>query len=555
MKEFTTTIVNKGASAEIQRAKYTLDQQGITSWLRSKDIISGNEILSSYSDVDPWHRTGGETYGTSFTISTDKQTKHIFIKAIVTLSPEKCLMNWARRRKILSENGVPVSNWYSQGDGLIIEDFYPKTFHDVAFDKILTIGNKLDQLGFITLKFTDDLRSDKFGNPFFVDFGFDLGEPCQVVKTTAKSRLLLNYPEKRNEILHFFDKNNNNTNTKVMIKSNELTTIIKDSILTAQKEECFFKEIFSDSNLLVGKNEFLFFVKPEITMESDVIKADKIFELIQDKIKEFGFNIHNINILSADYLHKHNIIAQHYGVINSIARNAIQNMSESAKSKFNEIYGKFPDELKVLGGLEFLELYKDFNANSIDFLWQNKKCDKLAGGTYSLEVKIDDEIIYLINGFHPRQLSQYTAKGRSIIVMSLSGNISWEEARTNFIGSTFPLNANNGSIRKELLRHKDELGLAEVSQALNGVHLSAGPVEALVELCRYNSNYSDKNKIKHYADFSFGKKLLESFDSETINKIVSNINVDINGRIVSIFDLTEEKNSEDAIELLLNIFK
>ena len=76
-----------------------------------------------------------------------------------------------------------------------------------------------------------------------------------------------------------------------------------------------------------------------------------------------------------------------------------------------------------------------------------------------------------------------------------------------------------------------------------------------MELCRYNSNYSDKNKIKHYADFSFGKKLLESFDSETINKIVSNINVDINGRIVSIFDLTEEKNSEDAIELLLNIFK
>jgi hypothetical protein len=555
MKDFTITIVNKGASSEIKRANYTLDQEGITSWLRSKHIISENEILFSYSDVNPWLRTGGETYGTSFQISTDKQTKHIFIKAIVTLSPEKCLMNWARRRNILTINGVPVSNWYSQEDGLIIEDYYPKTFHDVAFDKILTIGNKLDQLGFITLKFTDDLRADKYGNPFFVDFGFDLGEPSLVMTTTAKTRLLNHFPEKENEIIHFFDKNNNNTNVKVMIMSNELTTIIKNSILSAQNEECFFEEIFSDSSLPVRKNEFLFFVKPEITMESNTIKVDKIFELIQDKIKEFGFNIHNINILSADYLHKYNIIAQHYGVINSIACNAIQNMSESAKCKFKEIYGKYPHELKVLGGLEFLECYKDFNANSIDFLWQNKKCDKLAGGTYSLEVKIDDEIIYLINGFHPRQLSQYTAKGRSIIVMRLSGDISWEDARINFIGSTFPLNANDGSIRKELLRHKDELGLAEVSQALNGVHLSAGPVEALVELCRYNSNFSDQNKIKDYSDFSFGKQLLENFDNDIVNKIVLNINVDINGKIVSIFDLTEEKNSEEAIKLLINIFK
>ena len=134
--------------------------------------------------------------------------------------------------------------------------------------------------------------------------------------------------------------------------------------------------------------------------------------------------------------------------------------------------------------------------------------------------------------------------------MTISGNMNWTDARNNFIGSTFPASAENGSIRKELLNNKPELGLTEVSQALNGVHLSAGPVEALIELCRYNSNYSNIEQIKQYTDFSFGKNLLKSFDKEKIEMILSNINISTNGKAISIFDLTEEKNSEEAIELL-----
>jgi nucleoside diphosphate kinase len=285
-------------------------------------------------------------------------------------------------------------------------------------------------------------------------------------------------------------------------------------------------------------------------LKSEIIQLDNIIDLILGKIESFGLKIHNIKILSANYLKKFNIIAQHYGVINSIAANAIHNMSESSKTKFKEIYGISISEVKVLGGLEFLNYYSIFNPISLDYLWQNKKCEKLSGGTYCLDVKLDDEKIYLINGFHPRQLQQYIEKGRSIVTMVLSGNIDWSEARSNFIGSTFPANANKGSIRKELLNLKNRLGLNEVSQALNGVHLSAGPVEALNELCRYNSNYSETNQIKKYSDFSFGKKLLENFNKKKILEILSNINIPVEGKKLSVFDLTEEKNSDEAIELL-----
>lgn len=355
---------------------------------------------------------------------------------------------------------------------------------------------------------------------------------------------------KNNEYLcgKFLKKMSNTTTI-----AGNLTGIIADGIAKAQKGEIFFKEIYANPDLQTGKNEFLFFIKPEITLPSDTIKLTPVLELIQDKIQEFGLKIHNIKVLSAEYLDKYNVIAQHYGVINKIATNAIKNMSETAKDKFKEIYGIPVTEVKVLGGIEFLQQYPSFNALSLDFLCQNKKSAKLAGGTYVIDVKLDTETVYVVNGFHARQLLQFTDKGRSIVVMTLSGDLSWADARTNFIGATFPDNAAGTSIRKNLLLNKEALGIPEISQGLNGVHLSAGPVEALIELKRYNSDFSDNAKIKDYSSFSFGKKLIDAFGGKS-DTIVTNPDVNNNGKMVSVFDITEEKNSDEAIEILKKYF-
>lgn len=339
-----------------------------------------------------------------------------------------------------------------------------------------------------------------------------------------------------------------------MVATDSLTTIISENIKKAQREEIFFEEIYKNLNLPVGKNEFLFFIKPEITVPSKSIQLEKILDLVQEKIEEFGLNIHNVKILSAKYLEQYNIIAQHYGVINKISSNAVQNMSDSAKEKFKEIYGKSVNEAKVLGGFEVLKLYKDFNANSLDFLLQNCKTTKLAGGTYCLPTKLDTEVVYIINGFHPRQLEHFTESGRCIVVFTLSSDTNWQVARSNFIGATFPESANKGSIRRELLDNKDTFGLEEVSQGLNGVHLSAGPVEGLVELIRYNSDFRNDASKKTYKDYSFGKSIESSFTPSQVESILSNNNLEVEGKMVSIFDLTEEKDSDAAIQILREHF-
>lgn len=207
MQAFKAITTDKAASSEISRERYSLDQKGISQWLLAKGIISHDEILFSYSDIMRWTRTGAETYSTSFEIKTNNYEKIILIKAIVTTTPKKSLIDWTKRRELLMRNGIVVSHWYHTSDAIIFEDYYPNTSQVVAFEKLLSIGKKLDSLGFTTIKFTDDIMADTNGNPYFVDFGFDLGEPTDICTRSAKNYLLKNFSERQNQIIQFYDRN------------------------------------------------------------------------------------------------------------------------------------------------------------------------------------------------------------------------------------------------------------------------------------------------------------------------------------------------------------
>jgi hypothetical protein len=339
-----------------------------------------------------------------------------------------------------------------------------------------------------------------------------------------------------------------------MISIENFTAGIADHIRKAQNGGVYYEEIFSDPDLPVRKNEFLFFIKPEITLASETIKLERILDLIYTRISSFGFVIHTSKILAAPYLDKYNIIARHYGVINQIASNALAHMSASAKSKFGELYGLAVDEAHVLGGIEFLEKFPAYSAADLADLWRNSDFQKLAGGTYCVRFVHEGEVVFLINGFHPMQLKHFIEDNRSIVVMTLSGDTSWRVARNDFVGATMPANANRGSLRREFLDKQAELGLAGISPSMNGVHLSAGPVEALVELRRYNSDFSDPSKILKWQDFSFGRKLLAYFSEEAVEKITSNAVLRGEEVTVSVFDLTEETDSDEAIQRLSAYF-
>ncbi len=308
------------------------------------------------------------------------------------------------------------------------------------------------------------------------------------------------------------------------------------------------KEIFSEKEVS-GKNEFLFFIKPEITLDDDKIRLREILQFIFGKIESFDIRIKNIRIVNAPYLERHNIIAKHYGVINKLSKNILASISNKAKENFEKIYNEKFNSSEVYGSLEFLESYPHFTPTGISYLWQNAPTEKLAGGTYVQRLLLDGKAVYVINGFHPRQLEHFIARERCIVTMTLVSDISWSAARNIFIGKTNPEDAEPGSIRNELLINKAKYGLQNVSSSWNGVHLSAGPVEGLVELMRYNSDF-ESGKVQSAKDYFFGQQIASIFPIETAEKILNNPIVQYDNKQISIFDLTEEIDTDKCLELL-----
>jgi len=334
----------------------------------------------------------------------------------------------------------------------------------------------------------------------------------------------------------------------------DLTTLVADKIRLAQTGLAYDEVILGDTHLPVQKNEYLLFLKPEITMPSETVRLEPIIDLLLEQMDAFGFVIHDVRILAASYLEAFNLIDQHYGVISQVSNQGLNAMTESAKERFKEIYGVEAESSNVLGGMEFLRKYPFFNYHSLDCLWQNSENIKLGSGTYVEKLRIDQDTVYVLNAFHPKQLRHFTETGRSIVLFNISGNRPWKEARELFAGATDPRKAAEGSLRRILMERKEAFGIPEVSQSFNGIHLSAGPVEALIELHRFDSDHSNPEGEADFKDFSFGKQLMETFGTIP-DALLNNDTLELDGKFVTVFDLTENLDAVEALQLLKKCLK
>jgi hypothetical protein len=332
------------------------------------------------------------------------------------------------------------------------------------------------------------------------------------------------------------------------MENQELIQQIAAHVELAQKQMVSYNEIYQNDSI-TGNHQFLFFIKPEITRDDSKIQLTSILNMMMEQLNTSALKIERIAVIGAAYLEKYDIISQHYGVINAICRDPHKYVSEEAQAKFESIYNQPFQKSKILGGLEFLNEFSNYNAESLNILWQNSMGSKIGGGAYCAPVRVNNETYYILNGFHPSQIQHFTAPGRSIVAFSLRGNLDWPAARNQFIGKTNPAEAASESLRNRLLVKREEFGLDQVSSSLNGFHLSAGPLEGLVELKRYGSDFSSGN-IKTTESFIFGRMLMEKFNQSDIQRMCNNEMMVIEGKNTGAFDLTEEKNSDEALKLL-----
>jgi len=311
----------------------------------------------------------------------------------------------------------------------------------------------------------------------------------------------------------------------------------------------------SDSAVLIDysappddRNEAVFFLKPELAVPGTVdFKA--LAAIVEGCFAQFKVEIVAAKVMSGKYLEDHDIMARHYGAINLVSRLGNEALTSAAR---DELASCFPrsevGEPKVLGGHQVIEWAQGrIDAEELEKLWEKTAGQKrLAPGVYANRFSLFDQDLVILNGFNPQQLDYFTAAGKSIAVMVVRSTSPWRTLRSQLIGATEPSKAEQGSIRKLLLENVSSLGLASISKGKNGVHLSAGPLEAFFEIERFFGSNRELRSHSNLASALAGVGL----STEILQDLSGNPSGLFGRGEQSVFDATEELEMRDLIDLM-----
>ena len=330
-----------------------------------------------------------------------------------------------------------------------------------------------------------------------------------------------------------------------MIPTSKIVGAVSDVSRSSGPSEQWISPLADDPPQ--GRNHFVLFLKPEVLAVDDGVKAAAIIDLVSGALRSRAVSTGAIRVLNGSYLGRHHIIEEHYGVINRVSRLGEGALSPETR---NKLVAECPGLDRILGGHELLKEFPEVSAFALNIMADTLGTKKIASGKYYGVLNIGGERVVVLNPFHPQQVLHYTAPGRSIVVIECASDTDWRVLRQEMTGSTDPARAVAGSIRRMLLDRKSELGLHDVATATNGVHCSAGPLEAMVEYSRFFSDHAKKKLIK-LSDTPFGELLARrGIGKKEIAALAKNPLLGKEKGAAYAFNLTEEKNSDVAADLL-----
>jgi hypothetical protein len=306
-------------------------------------------------------------------------------------------------------------------------------------------------------------------------------------------------------------------------------------------------ESYSTAAAGAEDNEFCMFLKPELA-GLPVSDLDATLDVIRGCLDRYSVTLNGLVALPGAVLDSSGAIRAHYGVINKVAREGYASLAESAVARLREVAGEDIEESSVYGAFQFLDAFPFFTPAALGVLYDNLNSNRLAGGTHGAVVEIAGARKVILNGFHPAQIEHFTSREAAIVAFSCTSASPWTEIRQDLTGATNPADAKPGSIRYELLSRHRELGIAEFGPGLNGVHVSAGPVEGMIEIARYFAIAQELS----VAGTAFGRLLTDRYGAapEQLPALADNPTIESDGRQVSVFDATEELDAADAAALV-----
>ena len=297
------------------------------------------------------------------------------------------------------------------------------------------------------------------------------------------------------------------------------------------------------------QNELLMFIKPEILAIEDQTCLGNAVELIWAKLSEFNASVEGIVLVGGPALQQKESMDRHYGAINVLSKTASTGLDASDRRTVYDALAVRSADYPLFGGHEFLNAHPSFTPVGLDDLWFTKKAHKVRSGFYVQAYEEAGEKFILVNGFHPAQLAHFTQPSHRIALMLLHSDTGWAVLRDQMIGDTFPERAETGSIRGQLHADPARYGFDEVTIANNGVHLSAGPFEAMFEIANFFGSLVGTD-ISSAPPRIVKTMLAAGIPHKDAYRAKENPDVDDgDGATTDLFDATEHLDTEAAVAL------
>jgi hypothetical protein len=322
---------------------------------------------------------------------------------------------------------------------------------------------------------------------------------------------------------------------------------IIDSFLENLGKDKKNPKVLSDFNFKTkNKNQLLAFFKPEVFLDKTPKQIEKIMKLVFKKLEKHKVSIDGTALFPGFAVGNYKIMDRHYGVINTLSKNASKILTKEEKDLVFKTLGISPaSNVQILGGHEAYEISGFNNTLDFDKYWLESKSAKIKSGFYVRTMKINGKETVVVDGFHPHQLAHYTESNRHLGVMLVSSNTPWSILRDEMLGNTFPENAIPDSIRGFLFKNADKYGFEKVGIDNNILHLSAGPTESLFEIDNFLKEPFGIDFIKEEAKLA-ESLLFAGVKAEDIKKVLND---------KELHSILEHKDTEEAVEVIKQKFK
>lgn len=273
-----------------------------------------------------------------------------------------------------------------------------------------------------------------------------------------------------------------------------------------------------------------------------------------------GIKILQEGSLSGEVIDSKKLIDQHYYAIAVKATikkpNELNVPNDKFKAQFGIDWQAALDSGKVFNALDGCTEF-GIDAEGMAAAWDTAKAEKklvkLGGGFYCGLLSAGGKELYIMNGFFMAMRAKFTKPGTEIYYFNVEWNssvLSWADFRGKVLGPTDPAEAPADSLRGQIFKDWEALGLKSVpNTGDNGMHASASPFEGTAE----RNNWLEV-ALK---DDVFGKQLLGAGMSEAMIKdwsVDPQVNVE-DGKKASIFDQVEDMDSPDCLGKLVGLSK